>query len=83
MSTKRVNVTMPDTLWEIAQKRAEDLHFGGNVSAYLAHLIRLDSGVVSEESASRLRATEQKENAAAESKPTFHPATARRHARKN
>lgn len=36
---------MPESLWRIAERRANELHFGGNVSAYLAHLVRQEAGV--------------------------------------
>lgn len=48
MSFKRINISMPEALWQIAEKRTNELRFAGNLSAYLSTLVRLDGGVLDE-----------------------------------
>ena len=35
------------SLWALAKQRARELHFGENISGYLAHLVRVEAGVAS------------------------------------
>jgi Arc/MetJ-type ribon-helix-helix transcriptional regulator len=41
MKSKRTTISMPDALWEIAERRAEEDHYP-SVTGYLQYLIRED-----------------------------------------